>query len=44
MSLLERVRACARFDPSRYLPFRVDGTRLGRIDKRVAEKRQLLTA
>lgn len=38
MSLLDRVRACARFDTARYLPFRVDGMRLGRIEKRIAER------
>lgn len=38
MSLLDRVRECARFEPGRYLPFRVDGIRLGRIEKRIAER------
>lgn len=36
MSLLDRVRECARFDRSRYLPFRVDGLRLGRVERRTA--------
>jgi hypothetical protein len=38
MSLLDRVRACARFDAARYLPFRIDGKRLGRVEKRVADR------
>ncbi|MGH6662361.1 MAG: DUF4743 domain-containing protein [Rhodospirillales bacterium] len=38
MSLLDRVRECARFEPRRYLPFRVDGVRLGRIEKRIVER------
>jgi len=38
VSLLDRVRECARFEPGRYLPFRVDGIRLGRIEKRIAER------
>ena len=36
MSLLDRVHACARFSAGRYLPFRVDGARLGRIERTVA--------
>lgn len=38
MSLLDRVRECARFEPGRYLPFRVDGVRLGRIERRIADR------
>ncbi|HEY4635996.1 MAG TPA: DUF4743 domain-containing protein, partial [Rhodospirillales bacterium] len=38
MSLLDRVRECARFEPRRYLPFRVDGAPLGRIEKRIVER------
>lgn len=38
MSLLDRVRECAEFEPTRYLPFRVDGVRLGRVEKRIAER------
>ncbi|MBI2586915.1 MAG: DUF4743 domain-containing protein [Rhodospirillales bacterium] len=38
MSLLDRVRECARFEPGRYLPFRVDGVHLGRIEKRIVER------
>lgn len=37
MSLLDRVRECARFEPARYLPFRVDGKRLGCIERRLVE-------
>lgn len=38
MSLLDRVRECAQFEPGRYLPLRVDGVRLGRIEKQIAER------
>jgi 8-oxo-dGTP pyrophosphatase MutT (NUDIX family) len=36
VSLLDRVRECARFSPGRYLPFRVDGARLGRVERTLA--------
>ncbi len=38
MSLLDRVRECAQFDGARYLPFRIDGRRLGRIDRAIARR------
>jgi len=37
MSLLDRVRDCARFDPGRYRPFLVDGVQVGRVESSVAE-------
>ncbi|MFQ5765141.1 MAG: DUF4743 domain-containing protein [Rhodospirillales bacterium] len=37
MSLLDRVRECARFDPAHYQPFRVDGTQVGQIETAVAD-------
>ncbi len=38
MSLLDRVRECAQFDGARYLPFRIDARRLGRIDRAIARR------
>ena len=36
MSLVDRIRDCARFEPGRYRPFIVDGAAVGRIDEAVA--------
>ncbi len=37
MSLVDRVRECARFDPQRYRPFRVEGVTVGQVSSQVAE-------
>lgn len=37
MSLLDRVRECARFDPGGYRPFRVDGVPVGRVETAVVD-------
>ena len=36
MSLVDRIRDCARFEPGRYRPFIVGGGAVGRIDEAVA--------
>lgn len=37
MSILDRIRECAQFDPARYIPFRVEGVRLGMIKTSFAD-------
>ena len=40
MSLLDRIRDCARLKPERYIPFRVDGIDIGRVELPAAEMLQ----
>ena len=38
MSFLDRVRACANFDPDKFLPFLVNGDHIGFVAPEFAEK------